>query len=525
MKSVKTLIAAFALIPFCTMYSQLWIPDLDNGNYKNPVIFADYSDPDIIRVEDDFYMVASSFNCMPGIPVLHSGDLINWEIINHVYDSLPLEKYYEPEHGSGSWAPSIRYHNKKFYVYFCTPYDGLFVATASDPAGDWELRQIVVVDNWEDPCPLWDDDGKAYLVRSKLCGGALYLHQLSADGSKILDNGIEIYRNPDQPTIEGPKFLKKDGYYYIFAPAGGVQNGWQTVLRSENIYGPYESKIVLHKGNTVINGPHQGGIVELKSGEWWFMHFQDRDFNGRIVHLQPVAWNDSWPLIGIDLDHDGIGEPVLEYKNPDVGNTYPVMVPQTSDEFDHRTIGLQWQWHANPKKAWYSFDPDTGKLKLYAVKSITQKGNFWFVPNLLLQKFPAPAFTATTQVESSVNLEGERCGLVIMGTEWAYIALVNSNNSLLIRTYRGTYERCNDVTEITGSVAALSNTCYLRVIVDTAGRCLFSYSFDNLVFRDLGDPFMAKKGKWIGAKVGLFCVNPNISESKSYATFDWFRFE
>ncbi len=503
--------------------AQLWIPDLGNGSYKNPVLFADYSDPDIIRVDDDFYMVASSFNCMPGIPVLHSRDMVNWEIINHVYNRLPLEKYNKPEHGSGAWAPSIRYHNNKFFIYFCTPYDGLFMATATDPAGNWELHHMVKAENWEDPCPLWDDDGNAYLVRSKLCGGTLYLHRLSADGSKVLDNGTEIFRDPNQPTVEGPKFLKKDGYYYIFAPAGGVPNGWQTVLRSKNIYGPYEIKIVLHTGDTKINGPHQGGIVELKSGEWWFMHFQDRDFYSRIVHLLPVSWSDNWPLIGIDNNNDGIGEPVTEYKKPDVGKNYPITIPQTSDEFTNEVLGLQWQWHANPDTSWYNLDQSEGTLRLNSVKSITQNGNFWFVPNLLLQKFPAPSFTVTTKVESHIFLNGERCGLVIMGTEWAYIAFVKSNDSLFIRTCEGKYERCDEATRLTGSEPANSETCFFRVAVDTSGQCLISYSNDAINFRQLGDPFQAKKGKWIGAKVGLFCVNPNIKESEGYAIFDWFR--
>jgi beta-xylosidase len=525
MKPTIILFAVLAQLNFCPVYTQLWWPDLGNGNYKNPVLFADYSDPDIIRVEDDFYMVASSFNCMPGIPVLHSRDLINWEIINHVYDSLPLEKYNKPEHGSGSWAPSIRYHNKTYYVYFCTPYDGLFMATATDPSGKWELNHIVKVDNWEDPCPFWDDDGKAYLVRSKLCGGALYIHKLSTDGHQVLDTGIEIYRDPAQPTIEGPKFLKKDGYYYIFAPAGGVPSGWQCVLRSRNIYGPYETKVVLHTGNTEVNGPHQGGIVELNSGEWWFMHFQDRGSYGRVVHLQPVIWNDGWPLIGIDSNFDGIGEPVLIHRKPDVGKDYPLVIPQTSDEFNDQTLGLQWQWHANFDDTWYSLTSNAGELRLNSVNTITQRGNFWFVPNLLLQKFPAPEFTVTTKVESYIHQEGERCGLVIMGTDWAYIAMEESMDTLFIRTYKGTYERCDDATEMTGSVPASSNTCQFRVAVDATGMCQFSYSFDAIIFYRLGESFLSKKGKWIGAKVGLFCVNPNITQSNSYATFDWFRFE
>ncbi len=525
MKIFSTPILLLTCLLSCHLNAQLWIPDLGNGMYKNPVIYADYSDPDIMRVEDNFYLVASSFNCMPGIPILHSKDLVNWKIINHVYDKLPLEKYEEPEHGSGAWAPSIRYHNKIFYVYFCTPYDGLFMATAEDPAGKWELRHIVKVDNWEDPCPFWDDDGNAYLVRSKLCGGALYLHRLSPDGNKLLDNGTEIYRDPAQRTIEGPKFLKKDGYYYIFAPAGGVSTGWQTVLRSKNIYGPYEVKVVLHTGNTEINGPHQGGIVELESGEWWFIHFQDRDFYGRIIHLQPVLWKDGWPFIGIDSNNDGIGEPVLEFKKPDVGKSYPVTIPQTSDEFDGESLGLQWQWHANPEDSWYSINQNEGILKLNAVSSISQNGIFWFVPNLLLQKFPSPSFTVTTQIESHLKLDGVRSGLVIMGNEWAYIALVKSNDSLYLQTYEGKYERCDEAISMTGSIPAISNSYFFRVSVDTTGLCQFSYSIDNNNFKNIGTPFHAKEGKWIGAKVGLFCVNPNITESKAYATFDWFRFE
>jgi beta-xylosidase len=242
------------------LFAQVWNPNLPEGKYKNPIIFADYSDPDVIRVGDNFYMVASSFTAMPGLPVLHSKDLVSWRIVNHVYERLPLEKFDRPQHGRGAWAPALRYHNDQFYVYFCTPDDGLFMAKADDPLGDCDLHHVEHVALWEDPCPLWDDDGQAYLVRSKVCGEELYLHKMSADGTKLLDNGKLIYRDLDaNPVIEGLKLLKKDGYYYILAPAGGVPTGWQTVLRSKNIYGPYDEKVVLYKGNTSINGPHQGG--------------------------------------------------------------------------------------------------------------------------------------------------------------------------------------------------------------------------------------------------------------------------
>lgn len=522
----STLILLFLALLSTPGFSQPWVPDLGNGKYKNPIIFADYSDPDMIRVGDDFYMVASSFNTMPGIPVLHSKDLVNWQIIGHVYDSLPLEKFDKPAHGQGSWAPSIRHHNGLFYVYFCTPHDGLFMATAKDPAGEWDLHFVEEVELWEDPCPLWDDDGNAYLVRGKLRADILYLHKMSPDGKKILDNGTVIYHNEErQPIIEGPKFLKKDGYYYILAPAGGVPTGWQTVLRSKNIYGPYEDKIVLHKGSTEINGPHQGGLVELKSGEWWFVHFQDRKLYGRIVHLQPVAWKDGWPEMGVDIDNDGIGEPVMEYKKPDVGRTYPAKVPQTTDEFDTEKLGLQWQWHANPKKGWHSLTESKGHLRLYSVKNHTQHGNFWFVPNLLLQKFPAPAFSATTKMTFKPDLNDERCGLVVMGRSWAFIAMRKTEKGNELGMYTGTYFQGYDKTEKIDSVLLNSDEVYLKVDVSDKGECTFSYSQDGRQFTAIGATFEAAPGVWIGAKVGLFSINPNINESKGYADFEWFRVE
>ncbi|NLA75916.1 MAG: glycosyl hydrolase 43 family protein, partial [Deltaproteobacteria bacterium] len=429
--------------------SARWTADLENGNYKNPVIFADYSDPDLIRVEDDFYMVSSSFNCMPGIPVLHSRDLVNWQIINHVYEALPLEKYDKPAHGQGSWAPSIRYNNGLFYVYFCTPHDGLFVATAKHPGDKWDLKLIEEVELWEDPCPFWDDDGNAYLVRGKLRADILYIHRMSPEGKRILDNGKIIFHDlVKQPVIEGPKLYKIDGFYYIFAPAGGVQNGWQAVLRSKNIYGPYEERIVLRQGNTNINGPHQGGLVQLKSGEWRFLHFQDRGAYGRVVHMQPVEWRDGWPIIGKESDGDTAGEPVNEDKKPDVGKRYPVVIPQTTDEFDKNILGPQWQWQANPKKEWYSLNENPGSIRLFTVKNHTQNGNLWFVPNLLLQKFPAPDFTATTKVSFVPDRANEKSGIVIMGKEWAFLALTKTADGVDIGMYRGTYFQGEDKTEI-----------------------------------------------------------------------------
>ena len=508
------------------LFAEHWIADLGNGRYRNPILFADYSDPDVVRVGDDFYMVASSFNCMPGLPVLHSKDLVNWTITGHVYDKLPFEKFDKPAHGHGCWAPAIRFHEGRFYVYFCTPHTGLFMASADDPAGTWELHQVASVEMWEDPCPFWDDDGNAYLVRSKLRGDILYLHRMSPDGRTLMDNGKIIFRDEkNQPTIEGPKFLKKDGYYYILAPAGGVPRGWQTVLRSRNIDGPYETRVVLHQGNTEINGPHQGGLVALESGEWWFLHFQDRGPYGRIVHLQPVLWQDDWPLTGEDVNGDGIGEPVLEWQKPDVGREHPVCIPQMSDEFDSGLLGLQWQWHANPKAAWYSLTENPDCLRLYSVQNLTQDGNFWFVPNLLLQKFPAPSFSTSTRMTASLDLAGERSGLVVMGETWAYLAMTKTEDGIQLGMYNGQFERALDATQLIESVPVEDASCTMRAEIHDQAVCTFSYSLNEEDFVPIGKPFKARKGRWIGAKVGIFHINPNIKESQGFTDFDWFQID
>jgi beta-xylosidase len=265
--------------------AQAWQADQGDGTYRNPVIYADYSDPDVIRVGSDFYMVSSSFNCVPGLPVLHSRDMVNWKIINHVFDRMPPEEVFSKvQHGGGAWAPALRYHRGKYYVFFGDPDHGIYMSSTEDPAGEWTpLKLVHKAKGWIDPCSLWDDDGNAYLVHA-FAGSrsgiksVLAVHRMAPDGSSLTGEGVLVYDGHDvNPTIEGPKFYKRNGYYYIFAPAGGVKPGWQTVLRSKDPFGPYEIRTVMHQGPTDINGPHQGGWVELENGESWFLHFQDRD--------------------------------------------------------------------------------------------------------------------------------------------------------------------------------------------------------------------------------------------------------
>lgn len=510
----------------------MWVADNGDGTYTNPIIFADYSDPDVIKVGTDFYMVSSSFNCTPVIPVLYSKDLVNWTIIGHVSENLPSSIFDQPQHGKGCWAPSMRFHDGEFYVYYGDPDLGIYMSKTKNPAGPWEpLHLVKQAKGWIDPCPLWDDDGNAYLVhawaKSRVgFNSVLTVNRMSADGKQILDDGVMIFDgHKSHPTIEGPKFYKCGGYYYVFAPAGGVSNGWQTVLRSKNIFGPYEDKIVLDQGMTAINGPHQGGWVETQTGEPWFVHFQERGAYGRIVHLQPMAWNSDWPIIGVDPDGDGKGEPILKWKKPNLRTMYSVTVPQMSDEFDSTVLGLQWQWHANYSNQWYSLTAKTGALRLYAIAVPESSINLWSIPNLLLQKMPAPRFMATTLMTFNPKNVSEKVGLIVMGLDYSYIAIEKKTDGLYLRK-----KVCKDADKGTteteeSDVALAGNSVYLRVAVDSGAVCHFSYSKDGKTFTLLGREFIAREGRWIGAKVGIFTSRPFGSEPGGYSDFDWFRID
>jgi beta-xylosidase len=516
-----------------TQVSQVWQADNGDGTYKNPIIHADYSDPDVIRVGDDYFMVSSSFNCTPMLPILHSKDLVNWTIVNYVQtQQQPAEVFAKPQHGGGVWAPAIRYHKGEFYIFYPDPDFGIYRTKTKDPFGEWETPILVkAAKGWIDPCPLWDEDGKAYLVHGFAGSRAgfksiLAINRMDTEGSKLLDDGVVIFDGHNaHPTVEGPKIYKRNGFYYVFAPAGGVPTGWQLVLRSKNIYGPYDEKIVLAQGKTPFNGPHQGAWVDTPSGEDWFIHFQDKGAYGRVVHLQPMVWKNDFPVMGDDPNNTGTGSPVFTYKKPNVGKTYPKATPQESDEFDSPTLGLQWQWHANSVAGWSFPYPAKSALRMNAVMMPDSFKNMWDVPNLLLQKLPAEEFTATTKLTFTPRTEGEQVGLIMMGLDYSFIALQNQGGKLAI-----TQTSCIDADKkgketMTSSIFIDKNTIYLRVKVQKNAFCTFSYSLDGKNFTPVGKEFKAREGKWIGAKMGLFCSRTQKFNDAGVADIDWFRVE
>lgn len=532
----RSLLISLVLLCFAAANSQVskvWVADNGDGTYKNPIINADYSDPDAIRVGDDFYMTASSFNAVPGLPILHSKDLVNWRLINHAFrEQEPKDVFKKTQHGGGVWAPAIRYHAGEFYIFYPDPDYGIYMTKAKDPAGEWSKPLMIAEGKGLiDPCPLWDDDGKAYLVHAFAGSRAgikslLVVKRMSPDGTKLLDDGVMVFDGHDaDPTVEGPKFMKREGYYYILAPAGGVATGWQLVLRSKNVYGPYERKVVLAQGKSTVNGPHQGALVDTASGEWWFLHFQDKGPYGRVVHLQPAVWKNGFPVIGSDPDGDGTGEPVMQFKKPNMGRNYPIATPPDSDEFNAATIGRQWQFHANPENRWAFPFPDKGVLRMYSVQQPDGYKNLWDLPNLLLQKTPADEFTATAKVSLTPRFEGERFGLVVMGIDYSLLGITNRAGKMYISQSTSKDADKGTIETETSPQLLSQKEFYLRVSVKTGAMCTFSYSVDGNKFVNVGPDFKAREGRWIGAKVGFVFTRPGKFNDAGSADIDWFRIE
>jgi beta-xylosidase len=510
-----------------------WQPDLGNGFYKNPIIHADYSDPDAIRVGDTYYMTSSSFNNAPGLPLLQSKDMVNWELVGHALaQQIPLDVFAKPQHGKGVWAPCLRFHDNKFWIFYPDPDFGIYVITADKFTGPWSAPHLLLAGKGIiDPTPLWDDDDQAYLLHAWAKSRAginnlLTLRRMSPDAKTMLDTEGKIVidgnKIPNYKTLEGPKFYKHNNYYYVFAPAGGVETGWQSVFRSKKIEGPYEDKIVIVQGKSSTNGPHQGAWVQAHDGSDWFFHFQDKHAYGRIVHLQPMHWLNDWPVIGDDKNNTGTGEPVLQHTKP-VAGKFELKAPATSDEFSSANLGFQWQWNANWKANWLSLTSRKNYLRLFAVndENYTKNKNLWDVSSLLLQKLPAEKFVVTTEFDvSNLQKVGDTAGLIIYGFDYQWIGVRTSTQErkLILVNCEKAESNCEEKT--LASVALHQTKVALRMTVVEEGKTQFSYSVDSKKFIETGETFNATAGRWVGAQMGLFSIGTN---DKSYVDVDYFR--
>lgn len=537
-----------SLNPMQAQYkSSVWNPDNGDGTFTNPVINADYSDPDVCvgPSGEDYYLTASSFQCVPGLPILHSRDLVNWEIVGHALKSLyegdaELQQHFSTvQHGNGVWAPSIRFHNGEYYIYWGDPDFGVYMVKTrgGDPAGEWENPVCVISGKgYIDTTPLWDDDGRCYLVNGWANSRAKYasvltVRELSADGTKAIGQPVIVFdgNGNENHTCEGPKFYKRDGWYWIMCPAGGVPTGFQLAMRSKSPFGPYEHKTVLAQGKTNINGPHQGGWVHTKYGEDWFLHFQDKEAYGRVVHLQPVDWSSGWPIMGKK------GAPVTTYKKPRSAapDAQPVN-PAESDEFNSPTMGKQWQWQANYDEK-FGVPTAFGTFRIYTHKLGKDWKNLFMVPNMLLQKTPADSFTATTKLRFTSKAEGQFGGLIMMGLDYSALVVrrMGDQFQLVQMTCKGADKGKAQTENIIATLKpteedrityhpAIHEDIYLRLHVSQS-KLHFAYSTNGRDFMECGEEFQMKEGKWIGAKFGFLSVESDLQCDRGWVEADWIR--
>ncbi|MFT3996026.1 MAG: glycoside hydrolase 43 family protein [Asticcacaulis sp.] len=550
------------------MPAGVWVADRGDV-YVNPVLNGDYSDPDVVRVGEDYYLTASSFTNVPGLPILHSKDLVNWRLIGYALDrNVPDAHHAVPRRGGGVWAPAIRHHQGRFYIYYPDPDFGIYMVSATDPKGPW--TKPVLVDATKgaiDPAPFWDDDGKAYLVHAFAGSRAgikniVTLKTLSADGTKTLDQGKYVIEGDKLPkvmtsqglmpwfTTEGPKLYKRNGWYYIFVPSGSVKGGWQGVFRSRRIDGPYEGRNVMDQGDTTMNGPHQGAWVDTpprngKEGESWFLHFQDADTYGRRVMLQPMVWSkDGWPIIGERQKGQVFGQPVWKHKKPDLPHQ-PLSAPPVNDDFaDGYHLG--WQWSANPAEDWIDRSVK-GRLRL---KSVSSSAHLWEAGNLLTQKLPGMRFSSTVKLSltPNTNLPGERAGLLVLGYSYGWIGLENTADGVkLVQVTRKAANAAGAETVLTAPVK-VTGPVWVRARLEpvtvaeptpnfpnywpsmlrsTHAQVSFSWSTDGVTFTPIGPGFQSEPGRWVGAQIGVFAQaasgTPSYTATRvGYAEFESF---
>ncbi|MFI0819952.1 glycoside hydrolase 43 family protein [Streptomyces sp. NPDC021098] len=489
----------------------VWRADLGDGTYRNPVLNADWSDPDIVRVGEDYYLTASSFGRAPGLPILHSRDLVNWRLLGHALERLePADAFALPRHDCGVWAPSIRHHDGRFWIFWGDPDTGVHQINARDPRGPWSAPHLIKPGKGLiDPCPLWDEDGNAFLVHAwaKSRSGVnnrLTGHRMSPDGRELLDDGRSVVDGDTVPgwfTLEGPKLYRRDGWFWIFAPAGSVETGWQGAFRSRDFFGPYEERTILAQGRTDVNGPHQGAWVSTPEGEDWFLHFQQRGAYGRVVHLQPMEWDgDGWPVVG-----DG-GEPVAWYRKPK-GTAAALCAPGVDDAFPDGSYGPQWTWTANPAPEWTTAHDGPGLWLTCHPNGAAE--DVRALPNVLVQRLPAESFTATVDLALHSRTVGARAGLGVLGDAYGWIGLERSPDGvrLVHRFASVSMERERDAEHPRPAPEARAR---LRIEVGPGARCRFSADTGD-GFRPSGPVFAATPWRWVGALLALFATSPQPS--------------
>ena len=493
--------------------------DNGDGTYTNPVIRADYPDPDIVRVGTDYYMVSSSFVAMPGIPICHSKDLINWHIIGHAYDSLTFRPEYRMEEGKTAysricWAPSIKYHDGVFYIGVNIKDDGFVMFKSHRPEGPYEMYKYDK--RLYDPGFFIDDDGKKYVTHGQ---GDIYITRLKDDATGVMDStdtGQLIITPPKEYShyFEGCHTYRRDGWYYVFNPALGY-DGVQMISRSRNLFGPYETRVLIRDDmNYVGAGAHQGGYIETAEGESWAYTFQDRDYMGRCLMLYPMRWEDGWPVVGPEGKQQ---KGVVTYRKPAIKQKSRLMFPQQSDDFSADSLAQVWEFNHVPNPEKWSLTDRRGYLRIYASAA---QGFLW-ARNSLTQKVSGPASVSTALLDISGLADGDFAGSGIMGSKTYQLGVHRKAGMDYIELRQGN----RDGERVTDSIPFTGQQAWLRTEVTRRGTLLFSWSADGRTFQPIGREGVSNFWGFLGIRHALCCYNTTGNDASGYADFDSFTIE
>jgi beta-xylosidase len=513
-----------SLMPFAGLTAQKLHSDNGDGTYTNPVIASDFPDPDVIRVDSSYYMVNTTMFVFPGVTILKSYDLVNWEYCCNAVPRFDFSKCYDLDgcnrYGHGQWATSLKYHNGKFYLLFITLNEGGFLCSANKPEGPWQIRKLPK--GFYDPGLFFDDDGRIYVAHGY---SEIYMTELDQNFAPISKDSL-IITGDIRKGLEGSHVYKINGYYYLYCTYGGL-DGIQAAFRSKNIYGPFEEKVVISEKTHGPNfGIHQGALIHTQTGEWWTMLFVDSGPFGRFPSLQPITWEDGWPMVGVD------GHAVVTCKKPDVGKSYPIKELPASDELDGAKLGLQWGWNHNPEPSKWSLAENPGYLRLRTVKVVDslQKALNTLTQRMFAFYSDSLASIATTKMDFNKMKEGDIAGLAVFQDPYAYIGLkkVNGKNYIImVNNGKIIDSSIVETTKIYLRASAIYGSGAAHYFDGKAapgtGTASFLYSLDNKTFVKIGNEFKMRFSLKIftGNKFCLF--NYPTLKTGGYVDFDWFR--
>lgn len=552
---MKQLLIA-ALLTFGTMGTMAqpksWTADNGNGTFTNPLFYDEFSDPDVIRVGDDYYLAGTTMHAVPGLVILHSKDLVNWEFASYCFDrfDFPEDKFalknHQEVYGQGIWAPCIRYANGQFYVFSNINGKGLQCYTAKDIKGPWTHHNMQ--GNIYDLGVLFDDDGKIYAIHKY---GEVHCTELKPDMSGPVEGSDRVIIPEGNGIGEGHHMYKIDGMYYLIS-TDYSPNGRTLCSRSKNIWGPYETRVIQADetygyhgvGRTTVprgtkyrigedgtkfgvapaspdatgcDNAHQGGIVQAKDGTWWALFMQDFHSIGRTVCLMPMTWEDGWPMVGLK---GNLGRAPRTWFKPGVQS---VAVPQQqterrapydrSDDFNGKTLKPVWQWNHNPDDKLWSLKG--GKLRIQSQPS----EQLMWARNTLTQRVIGPKSIATVELSTKGMKDGDICGLGNINVPCSWIGIVKAGKTLTLRCFE---QMTNDTASV--PVDLVNGKIFLRMIGDyDNNQAQYAYSTDGETFQTIGRmmPLTYQLITFQGSRHALFAYNIKGKQG-GYAEFDNF---